>query len=119
VCVQPASAAKIFAENYLASKGPGGTTPAVQFVSEPLFKANSVYNPDPEDYVMIAAPEIGAVTLGEKQPLLLSEEPLSEFVFSTIPGTYNTQYKMLRRLAGVFMPVPKAVRVYKGLGVAG
>jgi hypothetical protein len=115
----PTSAAKIFAENYLAGRGPDGTTPAVQFVSEPLFKANSVYNPEPEDYLVIAAPEIGAGPLDEKQPLLLSGEPLNEFVFPAIPGTYNTQYKMLRRLAGVFAPVPKAVRVYKGLGVAG
>jgi hypothetical protein len=113
----PASAAKIFAENYLAGKGPGGATPAVEFVSEPLFKEKSIFNAEDEDYFVIAAPEVGGGPDNEPMPLILAGEPLSDFIFPVIPGMYNSQYKMLKRTAGVFAPVPQALRVYKGLGV--
>jgi hypothetical protein len=113
----PQSAAKTFAENYLAGKGPGGSTPVIEFVSEPLFKPKSIFNEDEEDYCVICAPEIGGGPDDERQPLILSGVPLRDFIFPAIPGMYNTQYKTIRRIAGVFAPVPKAVRVYKGFGI--
>jgi hypothetical protein len=113
----PKSASKIFAENYLAGKGPEGSTPAIEFISEPLFKPKSVFNEDGEDYAVIIAPEVGGGPDDEKMPLVLSAVPLEEFVFPAIPGMYNTQFKTLKRIAGVFAPVPKAIRAYKGLGI--
>ena len=40
-----------------------------------------------------------------------------EFVYPTIPGSYDTQYKFLRRVAGVFAPVQAAVVAYSGFGI--
>ena len=65
---------------------------------------------------MITAPEIGAGPTDEKQDLLLFGAPLMNYVFPAIPGQYNTQYKTLRRVAGVFAPVPIAAKVYSGFG---
>jgi hypothetical protein len=113
----PKSASVIFAENYLVGKGPEGSTPSIEFISEPLFKPKSIFNGDPEDYVVMTAPEVGGGPDDEKMPLVLSAVPLEEFVYPAIPGMYNTQFKTLKRIAGVFAPVPKAVRVYKGLGI--
>jgi hypothetical protein len=113
----PKSASAIFAENYLAGKGPEGSTPSVEFVAEPLFKERSVFNEEDEDYFVIAAPEVGGGPDDKAMPLILGGEPLTDFIFPVIPGMYNSQYKMLKRTAGVFAPVPRAIRVYKGLGV--
>jgi hypothetical protein len=114
----PQAAMKTFAENYLAGKGKDGGTPSIEFISDPLLKAGSVFNDNAFDYMVITSPSIGAGLDDSSQPLLLYGVPLDEFVFPSVPGTYSTQYKTLCRVAGVFAPVPAAVRVYSGFGVS-
>lgn len=113
----PTAAMKIFADNYLAGTGPNGTTPTVKFFPDPLLKASSIFNPSSADYMVITAPEVGAGPDDKKQPLVLYGAPLSEFVFPAIPGMYNTQFKTLARVAGIFAPVPSAIKVVQGFGV--
>lgn len=112
----PTTAMKIFAENYLSGKGKDGQTPTVEFVSDPLLKANSVFNPTASDYLVITAPEVGAGPDDTKQPLVLFGNPLDQYVFPAVPGMYNTQFKTMSRAAGIFAPVPEAVQVISGFG---
>ena len=112
----PTAAMKIFAENYLSGKGKDGRTPTIEFVSDPLLKANSAFNETASDYLVITAPEVGAGPDDTKQPLVLFGNPLDEYVFPAIPGMYNTQFKTMSRVAGIFAPVPEAVQVISGFG---
>ncbi len=112
----PSAAMKIFLGNYGAQTKEGGV-PDIEFISEPLLKAGSIFNPGTADYTMILAPSVGAGPSNEDQPNYVFGSPLQKFVFPAIPGQYNTQYKTLARLAGIICPVPSAIRIYKGYGV--
>jgi hypothetical protein len=111
------TAMETFAKSYLAGKGPNGSTPTIEWVAEPLLKANSLVNPNPFDYMVISAPEIGGGPEDEKQATNFYATALNKFVFPVIPGMYNHQYKTLRRVAGIIAPIPAATRVYAGFGV--
>lgn len=118
----PEAAMRTFAENYLAGKGPGHTTPTIKFVPEPLLKAsnggvNNPCNPNPFDYTIISAPTIGGGPENEQQPTNFFATVLDKFIFPVIPGMYNDQFKTLRRVAGVIAPIPAATEVYAGFGV--
>lgn len=113
----PTSAMKIFMKNYDAGTGENGQEPTIEFISEPLLKAGSIFNPSDADYMIIDAPEVGAGPENEKQPTVIFGAPLQQWVYPAVPGTYNTQYKTLARLAGILAPVPSAIRVYQGFGV--
>ena len=111
------TAMETFAKSYLAGKGPDGSTPTIEWIAEPLLKANSIFNPNSFDYMVIQAPEIGGGPNNEAQPTNFWATALSKFVFPVIPGMYNDQYKTLRRVAGIIAPIPAATKVYAGFGV--
>lgn len=113
----PTAAMKIFAENYLSGRGPNGSDPKIQFLSDPMLKAKSVFNSTDADYLVITAPTVGAGPDDQKQDLVLFGNPLDQYVFPAIPGMYNTQFKTMSRAAGIFAPVPNAVAVYQGFGI--
>ena len=112
----PTAAMEIFLQNY-GAVSKSGKVPRVEFVSEPLLKAGSIFNPSSRDYTIIAAPTVGAGPTDERQPTIIYGAPLQKFVFPAIPGQYNTQYKTLARVAGVLAPVPAAIQAFSGLGV--
>lgn len=113
----PTAAMKIFADNYLSGRGPNGSDPKIQFLSDPMLKAKSVFNPTDADYLVITAPTVGAGPDDQKQDLVLFGNPLDQYVFPAVPGMYNTQFKTMSRAAGIFAPVPNAVAVYQGFGI--
>lgn len=113
----PTAAMKIFSENYLSGRGKDGRDPKIQFISDPMLKANSVFNSNSFDYMVITAPTVGAGPDDTKQDLVLYGTPLDQYVFPAVPGMYNTQFKTMCRVAGIFAPVPTAVKVYSGFGV--
>lgn len=112
----PTAANKIFTENYFAGMGKDGSTPKIEFISDPLLKANSMFNKSSSDRMIITAPRVKAGPQEQEQPLVLFGAPMMNLVFPVVPGQYNTQYKTMRRVAGVFTPVPQAVRAYAGFG---
>lgn len=112
----PTAAMEIFLQNY-GAVSKSGKVPRVEFVSEPLLKAGSIFNSSARDYTIIAAPNVGAGPTDERQPTIIYGAPLQKFVFPAIPGQYNTQYKTLARIAGVLAPIPSAIQVFSGLGV--
>jgi hypothetical protein len=114
----PTSALKIFLKNYGVTDKEASKL-NIEFIADPMLKAGSIFNPNTFDYLVITSPEVGGGPDNVSQPLVLYGAPLSEFVFPAIPGMYNTQYKTLKRVAGVFAPVPSAIRVYSGFGVNG
>ena len=111
------TAMQTFAESYLAGKGPNGSTPTIEWVADPLLKANTIFNPNSFDYMVIQAPEIGGGPKNETQATNFWATALDKFVFPVIPGMYNDQYKTLRRVAGIIAPIPAATKVYAGFGV--
>lgn len=111
------TAMETFAKSYLAGKGPNGSTPTIEWIADPLLKANSLFNPNSFDYMVIQAPEIGGGPNNESQPTNFWATALNKFVFPVIPGMYNDQYKTLRRVAGIIAPIPAATKVYAGFGV--
>ena len=82
-----------------------------------MLKAKSVFNPTDADYMVITSPSVGAGPDDTKQDLVLFGNPLDQYVFPAVPGMYNTQFKTMSRVAGIFAPVPTAVKVYQGFGV--
>jgi hypothetical protein len=113
----PNSVLKVFVDNYAAGAGYDGMTPEIEFYPEPLFQPSTVWNSNATDYMVIVAPEIAGGVDEEVQPLVLFGMPLKDFVYPAIPGAYQTQYKYLRRIAGVFAPYTPAIKVYTGFGV--
>jgi len=113
------TAMQTFAQSYLAGKGPNGSTPTIEWVADPLLKANSIFNPNSFDYMIIQAPEIGGGPKNEKQPTNFWATALDKFVFPVIPGMYNDQYKTLKRVAGIIAPIPAATEVWAGFGTQG
>lgn len=111
------TAMETFAKSYLAGKGPEGSTPTIEWVSEPLLKPNTIFNPNTFDYMMISAPEIGGGPKNERQSTNFWATALDKYVFPVIPGMYNDQYKTVKRVAGIIAPIPSAVKVYAGFGV--
>lgn len=111
------TAMETFSKSYLAGKGPNGSTPTIEWVSDPLLKANSIFNPNSFDYMVISAPEVGGGPNNEAQATNFYATALDKFVFPVIPGMYNDQYKTLRRVAGIIAPIPAATKVYAGFGV--
>ena len=113
----PQSSLKTFMDNFMAGETESGQTPDIEIFPEPLFSANSTFNPLMTDYMVISAPEIGTGPESAPQPLIRFGAPLMDFVYPVIPGQFMTQYRMLRRIAGVYAPWAPAVQVYTGFGI--
>ena len=114
---EPKSVMVIIEENYRAGRGAYDRPVDVQFVVDPMLGASSIFNSLSTDYMVITAPEIETGASETNQDIVLFGAPLKDFVYPVIPGAYNTQYKMLKRIAGVFAPVSSAVVAYSGFGV--
>jgi hypothetical protein len=113
----PNSAMKIFNDNFMAGEGEGGSRPVIDIFPDPLLSASTVFNELATDYMVIAAPSIGTGPGDEQQPLVVFGAPLMDFVYPVVPGQFTTQYRELRRVAGIFAPYTPAIKVYTGFGV--
>ena len=113
---EPKSALKIFEENFNAGVTKSGSTPKVEFFSDPFLAANTEFNPSMSDKLVITAPEIGAGPDDAKQDMLLLGVPLENFTYPVYPNAYDQQHAVLRRFAGIFAPVAIAVKCYTGFG---
>lgn len=113
---EPKSALKIFEENFNAGVTKSGSTPKVEFYSDPFLAANTEFNPSMSDKLVITAPEIGAGPDDAKQDMLLLGVPLENFTYPVYPNAYDQQHAVLRRFAGIFAPVAIAVKCYTGFG---
>ena len=112
----PKSTLAIFAENFEAGVTKSGAKAKIEFYSDPLLAANTDFNTSSNDKLVITAPEVGAGPNDDKQDILLLGVPLENFVYPVYPNSYDQQHAVLRRFAGVFAPVSKAVKVYSGFG---
>ena len=106
----------IFNENYIAGETKDGKIPRVEFYADPLLDANTDYNSQAYDYMVITAPEIGLGPEDTRKNVILQGMPLKEFVYPVVPGQIDTQHRMLRRYAGVYAPVKESVKVISGFG---
>lgn len=113
---EPKSALTIFEENFNAGMTKSGSTPKVEFYSDPFLAANTEFNPSMSDKLVITAPEIGAGPDDKKQDMLLLGVPLENFTYPVYPNAYDQQHAVLRRFAGIFAPVAIAVKCYTGFG---
>lgn len=113
----PKSPLAIFMENFDAGETKDGTKPTFNIFPDALLSANTVFNPLATDYMVITSPSIGAGPNEEPQPIVSLGAPLMDFVYPVVPGQYNTQYKQLRRTAGIFAPYTNAIQVYTGFGI--
>ena len=113
---EPKSALAIFEENFNAGMTKSGSTPKVEFYSDPFLAANTEFNPSMSDKLVITAPEIGAGPDDKKQDMLLLGVPLENFTYPVYPNAYDQQHAVLRRFAGIFAPVAIAVKCYTGFG---
>lgn len=112
----PDSAMKIIESNLKADMTKEGRPLNIEIIAEPMLKADSLFNSQTYDYMMFIAPEIRAGADEEQQDVVLFGEPLKEFVYPVIPGSFHTSYRKLRRVAGIFCPVTSAVKVFYGYG---
>jgi hypothetical protein len=113
----PKSPLAIFFKNFEAGEKKDGATPTFEIFPDALLSASTVFNSLATDYMVITAPSIGGGPSDEKQPIVTLGAPLMDFVYPVVPGQYNTQYKQLRRTAGVFAPYTNAIKVFTGFGV--
>lgn len=117
----PTSPLAVFEKNYLGGRNTkeGNREPRVEFLADPLLDANTDFNSNKFDYLVITAPEVGTGPENEKKSVILQGMPLKEFVYPVVPGMVNQQHRMLRRYAGVYAPVLDSVKIYSGFGVKG
>lgn len=108
----------IFRENFKAGMTKDGDEVKIEFYSDPLLAADTDFSADGLDRLVITAPEAGVGTDDEQQELVLLGIPLENFTYPVYPNSYDQQHCVLRRFSGVFCPVPQAVKVYVGFGVA-
>ena len=114
------AAIKAFLANFLAGKTKDGGVPNIEIVIEPMFAPSTMFNSNTYDYFMLIATEMEVGPDEEMAPLIMCGAPLMEFVYSTIPGSYDTQYKFLKRFAGIFAPIGgQSVAVWTGFGTQG
>ena len=112
----PKSVMAIFSENYIAGETKEGKIPRVEFYADPLLDADTDFNPNAFDYMVITAPEIGLGPEDTRKNVILQGMPLKEFVYPVVPGQTATQHRMLRRYAGIYAPVAESVKVISGFG---
>lgn len=86
----------------------------VTIYPDPLLKQSSIFNAQSYDYLILTSPSIEAGPDEEQQDLIYCGEPIEEFMFPVIPGQTHTNYKKLKRFAGIFAPVPAAIQAYYG-----
>ena len=108
----------IFRENFKAGMTKDGDEVKIEFYSDPLLAANTEFSADGLDRLVITAPECGGGADDEPQELVMLGVPLENFTYPVYPNSYDQQHCVLRRYSGVFCPVPQAVKVYVGFGVA-
>lgn len=113
---EPKSVMAIFSENYIAGETKEGRIPRVEFYADPMLDAETDYNQNAFDYMVITAPEIGLGPADTRKNVILQGMPLKEFVYPVVPGQINTQHRMLRRYAGIYAPVTESVKVISGFG---
>ena len=106
----------VFKRNFDAGLSENDRVPTVEFFPDPMLDKDSKLNPLGVDLTVISCPEIGLGPKNEKRPVVLQGMPLKRFVYPVAPGQMVTQHRILRRYAGVFMPVPDAVSVISGFG---
>ena len=113
-------AIKAFLANFLAGKTKDGGVPNIEIIIEPLFAPSTMFNANAYDYFALIATEMELGPDEEMMPLIMFGAPLMEFVYPTIPGAYDTQYKFLKRVAGIFAPMGgQSVAVWTGFGTQG
>lgn len=116
------SALQALVNNFLAGAGPDDTTPKISLIPEPLLCATvngitNIWNANTYDYMAIIANEIPGGLDDDMQKTIIAGIPLQKYMFPTVPGTYQTQYKMLSRYAGLLIPATTVVAVYSGFGI--
>jgi hypothetical protein len=112
----PLVAKKLIEDHLSAEMTKDGRAMTVTVISEPMLKASSMFNAQTYDYMGFIAPEIEAGATEEQQDIVLFGEPLKEFVYPVIPGSFHTAYRKLRRVAGIYCPVTAAVKFFYGYG---
>ncbi len=119
----PESAVQAWIDNFAAGMGEKGNAPKFRIVSEPLLGATNAavptnpFNAQTYDYSILVGPRIHGGPEEDVEPLVLAGMPLKDFSYPVIPGGYASQYKFLRRWAGLFFPVPSAIQVWSGFGM--
>lgn len=113
----PKSVLTILEENFRAGIGAYNKPVDVKFIVEPLLSPSTIFNSLTTDYMIITAPEIETGAEETNQDIIVYGSPLNQFVYPVIPGMYETQYKMLKRTAGIFAPISSAIAAYSGFGV--
>lgn len=118
----PASALQSLVDNFIAGANPDDNTPKIEIIPEPLLSASvngvtNIWNANTFDYMVILAPEIPGGIPEDSQKLIIAGIPLQKYMYPAVPGTYQTQYKMLSRYAGLYIPYTAAVQVYSGFGI--
>lgn len=116
------SALQALVNNFLSGAGPTDKTPRIELIPEPLLSATvlgvtNIWNANTFDYMVIIAPEIPGGIPDEVQKTVIAGIPLQKYMFPNVAGTYQTQYKILSRYAGLFIPATMTVAVYSGFGV--
>ena len=113
----PASALKIFTENFMSGAGIEGGAPTFEIYPDPLLAANTPFNPTSHDRMVIAVPELGTGVADKSQKLLTFGMPLDLLMYPQVPQGYSQQSKIIRRISGVFAPLNSCVKVYSTFGV--
>lgn len=120
--LNPASALQTLVDNFIAGPGPTDNTPKIEIIPEPLISATvngvvNIWNANTFDYMVILAPTIPGGIPDEPQKTIICGIPLQKYMYPAMPGTYQIQYKMLTRYAGLYVPYTPIIAVYSGFGI--
>jgi len=118
----PSSALQALVDNFISGANPNDKTPKIEIIPEPLLSASvngvtNIWNANTFDYMVILAPSIPGGIPDEDQDTIIAGIPLQKYMYPATPGAYQTQYKMLSRYAGLYIPYTPIVAAYSGFGI--
>lgn len=115
----PDSPQKILQMNFQNGKpldGGGAQMPSYSIACDPLLDANTAYNENSYDYMVMTVPSINDALSGDQSDLIISPEPLENYMIPCLWSRSGQLYTRVRRMGGIIAPIEGTVKVISGVG---
>lgn len=115
----PATPMEVIRGRFDASKGVGGGVQSIgwSMVADPMLDPNTPFNPNNYDLFIITVPSV-ASAMDDQHGLVISPEPLKQFIVPPMYQRSGYLYTMYKRVGGIIAPIVNTVRVWSGVGYA-
>ena len=116
----PSSPVQIIQGNFDAAQQIGGGVKSCKWtlVADPMLDPNTPFNPEDTDLFIMTIPSVNSA-LEDQHGLVISPEPLKQFIVPPIYQRGGLLYTMYKRIGGIIAPVENTIQVWRGVGYQG